>query len=278
MVVGALMILAGMLLVWFHIPYSPLKSKFTKDVTALQARSTPTASKLFDEKDFEHLPDAIRKYLKNSGYIGTPKMKSMSIQFQDVQFKQGKNGPSLIVDYTQYNFAEGADRLALIESSLFGIPFQGDDYYAGGQGGMQGVVGKAITLFHQTGEEMDRAALVTFLSESLFMPSVILQDGMNFEEISPYEVKATFSANQQTVSGVFKFNEAYEMVSFTTNNRAFSGTDGTLNHIPWSIIGDAYEYNDLGIKLPTVVQAVWHFEDEDFIYFDGKITELNYQN
>lgn len=37
-------------------------------------------------------------------------------------------------------------RMALIDSSMFGIPFEGYDYYQNGTGGMKGVIAKAITL------------------------------------------------------------------------------------------------------------------------------------
>ena len=36
-------------------------------------------------------------------------------------------------------------RMAMIESSMFGIPFQGYDYYRDGKGGMRGVIAKQLT-------------------------------------------------------------------------------------------------------------------------------------
>lgn len=45
--------------------------------------------------------------------------------------------------------------MALIDSSMFGIPFEGYDYYWNGTGGMKGVIARAITLFDQTGADMD---------------------------------------------------------------------------------------------------------------------------
>lgn len=273
---GVLLISLGTLLIWLHIPYSPLKAQFLQDVASLQEHSISVDSDVFTEKDFEDLPIAIQRYVKNCGYIGTPKMNYMTINFHNVQFKQGKNGSSLTIDYTQYNFLESVSRLAFIESSLFSIPFEGYDYYNNGIGSMQGVIGKTITLFHQTGAEMDKAALVTFLAECLFMPSVILQDSVHFNEINDFEVEATISYHNQTVSGIFHFNEDYEMTSFITKDRAVSENDGTMKYIPWSAICGDYVYTNLGIKFPTKFKAVWHYEDGDLNYFDGKISEIRY--
>ena len=84
-------------------------------------------------------------------------------------------------------------KIALIDSSMFGILFEGRDYYANSTGGMKGVIAKVITLFDQTGSRMDKTCLATFLAECMFEPSVLLQDYITFEEIDDYHVRATIS-------------------------------------------------------------------------------------
>ena len=54
---------------------------------------------------------------------------------------------------------------------------------------------------------MDEACLATYLAESMFVPSILLQDYISFEEISDYEVKAIIRHGGQTASGIFAFNE-----------------------------------------------------------------------
>ena len=71
---------------------------------------------------------------------------------------------------------------------------------------MKGVIAKLFTLFDQKGEDMDRACLATYLAECMFVPAALLQDYIEFEEISEYQVKATITAYDQTVSGIFTFN------------------------------------------------------------------------
>ena len=83
---------------------------------------------------------------------------------------------------------------------------------------------------------MDKACLATFLAESLFAPTILLQEYITFEEISDYEVRATITYGGQTASGIFTFNEQYEMISFTANDRAVAGTNGSMEYIPWSAL------------------------------------------
>lgn len=276
-VLGILLFIIGALVIWFNIPYSPVKKQFQNDITALFTENQLSVdNRLFTEKDFSHLPTAIQRYIENCGYIGTQKMSYLKMEYHNVNFSQGKDRPALTIDYTQYNFINEPCRMALIDSSMFGIPFEGYDYYQNGTGGMKGVIAKAITLFDQTGADMDKACLATFLAESLFAPTILLQDYIIFQEISDFEVKATISYKGQTASGIFTFNEQYEMISFTTNDRAVAGTDGSMEYVPWSAICNDYQLSFNDIKYPTKFQAVWNYPDGDFVYFDGVISEVSY--
>ena len=275
--IGVLLVLVGTLTIWFNISYSAVKEQFQNDVAALLDKNKLLVdNEIFTEKDFSHLPFAIQKYIENCGYIGTPKMSYLKMEYHNVDFLQGRNGPTLTIDYTQYNFVNEPCRMALIDSRMFGIPFQGYDYYQNGTGGMKGVIAKAITLFDQTGADMDKACLVTFLAESLFAPAVLLQDYIIFEELSDLEVRTTITYGGQTASGIFTFNEQYEMISFTTNDRAVAGTDGSMEYVPWSALCNDYQLSANGMKYPTKFQAVWHYPDGDFVYFDGRISEISY--
>lgn len=267
-----------LLVVWFCIPYSPLKAEFEKDSKELSAANVLyQKGEVFTATDFANLPTVIQKYIVNSGYIGKKKMNALKMEYRNVAFSQGKKGPNLKIDYTQLDFVMRPERLALIESGLFGIPFQGYDYYRDGNGGMKGVIAKVFTLFDQTAAEMDRACLATFLAESMFAPSILLQDYIQFEEINDHQVKATISAYGQTVSGIFNFNDEYEMTLFTTKDRAVVAPDGSIEYVPWSAVCGEYKVGDDGLKLPTKFQAVWNYKDGDFVYFDGKISRLIYE-
>lgn len=275
--IGGLFVLIGIILIWFYVPYSPVKRDFQNDIDALMSENQlRTNNEVFTKEDFSSLPVAIQKYIQNCGYIGTPKMSYLRMEYNNVDFSQGKNHPTLKIDYMQYNFINEPCRMALIDSSMFGIPFEGYDYYQNGTGGMKGVIAKAITLFDQTGVDIDKACLATFLAESLFAPTILLQDYITFEEISDFEVQATISYKEQKASGIFTFNEQYEMISFTTNDRAVAGTDGSMEYIPWSALCGDYQISVNGIKYPSKFQAVWNYPDGDFICFDGIISKVSY--
>ena len=103
-----------LLIIWFCIPYSPLKVDFKKDVEELQTEKRLYADGgVFTTADFEDFPIAIRKYIENNGYIGKPKMNFVRMEYHDVAFSQGRNGPDLTIDYTQYDYVAKPSRMEL---------------------------------------------------------------------------------------------------------------------------------------------------------------------
>ena len=271
-IIMGIIVIVIFVVVWFLIPYSPLKSKFHSDVEELKSSCQSDIDRKHRKEDFEKLPIPLQKYIEKSGYVGTPWMNYLHMEYKNVDFMQGKNGPKLKIDYDQYNKVSEPDRMALIDSNMFGIPFQGYDYYQAGRGGM-----KCFPLFHQTGDDMDRACLVTYMAESLFVPTSLLQDYFTFEKLNDYQVKATISYGEQTASGIFTFNEKYEYISFTTNDRAIAHTDGTMEYVPWTAKCSDYYVTENGIHYPACFCAVWNYPEGDFVYFDGKISAIAYE-
>jgi hypothetical protein len=180
----------------------------------------------------------------------------------------GLGKPSIIMDYTHYNFSNEPARVALIDSSLFGIPFQGIDTYVGGKGAMKGVMAKVFTVFNDRGPAMDRSTLATFLSECLLFPTIALQEYVTWEEIDDLHAKASMTYRGVSASGVFTFNESNEMISFSTLDKEVTRADGTVGIVKWTAACDTYEKID-GIKQPTHLQAIWNHDEGDHIYFDS---------
>ncbi|MCB2288530.1 hypothetical protein LGK97_01970 [Clostridium sp. CS001] len=260
--------------IFLKIPYSKIKADFNSASTTFMKKAVPT-NEIFTKEDIKDLPIPVKKYFNYCGFIGTRKMSYMKATFKNVTFKTGKDKPTLSIDYTQYNFASKPDRIAFIDSSMFGIPFQGFDSYLNGVGSMKGVVAKFYTMFDQRGEAMDKASLVTYLAECFIVPSVVLQDYITWEAIDETHAKATISYYGISASGIFTFNDNGEMVSFTTNDRVATETDGTTKKVQWTAICSDYKESN-GIKKPTILKAIWHYNEGDQVYFNGDEIQIDY--
>lgn len=86
--------------------------------TLMSENQLQTNGEVFTEDDFSHLPADIWKYIQECGYIGAPKMSYLKMEYHNVDFMQGRNGPALNIDYTQYNFVNEPCRMAMIDSSM----------------------------------------------------------------------------------------------------------------------------------------------------------------
>ena len=273
MVTVILLIVFGTIAIFFRIPWSTTRTEFSEMQGNLTAK-TDHVEGIFMEEDIAVLPVPVQKYFRYCGYIGTPKMSYSKVVYEDVNFKLGKDKPMIKIDYTQYNYVNKPNRIAYIDSRMYGIPFEGLDSYIDGAGSMKGVIAKLYTLFHQTGKAMDKSSLVTFLAESLIVPNAALQDYIVWEAIDDLHAKATINCYGISASGIFTFNEKGEMLTFTTDDREAASMDGTSEKVRWSIICADYKETN-GIKKPTVFKAIWNYDDGDLVYFDGKgiITE-----
>lgn len=273
-VVAVLYCLLLIIVVFFNMSYSKTLTDFNliKDSIFM---SKAKKSEVFTQKDISHLPFPVKRYFYYCGYIGTPKMLTMKAVYKDVEFLFGKGKSAVTIDYLQYNTVKEPARIAYIYSLKNGIPFEGLDSYIAGKGSMKGILAKLFTLFNQTGETMDKASLVTFLSECLIIPNAALQDYISWEEIDALHAKATINYYGREAEGIFTFNEKGEMISFTTNDREATATDGTSEKVKWSAVFGEYEETE-GIKKPTWFQAIWHYDDGDLLYFDGQGVVLEY--
>lgn len=268
-VLSIILILAAIVIIFFNVPYSKTRTEFSNKINNIISNipaKMASQPEVFTKDDIKTLPPPVQKYFESCGFLGIPKMSYMKATFKNVDFDMSAD-KTIKIDYTQYNFVDKPNRFAFIDSSLFGIPFEGLDSFENGAGSMKGRFAKVITLFDQRGENMDKASLVTFLAESLFVPNAALQDYVQWKDVDATHAAAIISYNGITAGGVFTFNGNGEMVSFRTKDRVATNMDGSTREAEWSaIILDYQTVNNL--KLPKTVQSIWHYPEGDNIYFN----------
>lgn len=271
---GIFILLIAGIIVWFKLPYSPAKSEFSA-LRQHQMTNEKPAEGVFTLDDISRLPSPVQKYFKYCGYIGKPKMSNFKAYFNDVDFILSPDKPKLKIKYTQYDSVNTPERIAFIDTSMYGVPFQGIDSYLNGKGSMKGIIAKLFTLFDQKGQDLSKASLVTYLSESLIGPNIALQDFIHWEPIDETHAKAVLTYYGMSVSGIFTFDENGLMKSFTTDDRANTSTDGSVQNAEWSAICDDYKEIN-GIKYPTTLKAIWHYKTGDLVYFDAHGVDITY--
>lgn len=273
LILGVIALIIILVVIYFKVPYSRLKENF-KDYL-VESEENANENKKVSSYELEDLPQAIQNFYSYTGLMSKRNSKHVSFDFKDADFVNIDMKKTLKIDYSEHIFADVPARFAFIDSSVLGVPFQGLDSFIHGKGGMKGVIAKNITLFNQRGVEMDKAALVTWLAEIIFMPSQVLNGDVQFKEIDKNTVGVSISYDNLNVSGVYKFLDSGELVEFTTDDRAITYNGGRLEYRKWSALFEDYVNKD-GLQLPNRLKSKWHFDTEDIIYFDGSNIEYKF--
>lgn len=267
-VIGVIFILLVVIIVYLMIPYSPVKKEYSSIVGELsEANKMPKS--IITEDDLKVLPEVIQKYFIKNGYVGIESTSIIKFDFKDVEFSMGVNKPNIKIDYTVYDFVKEPTRVALIDSKMFGIPFQGIDICKDGNAKMKGTLAKNITLFNTKFDIIDSS----YLSECMMHPSLALQENITYKQIDDYSVEATIRKNGRKTTGIFYFNENYEMTHFIDEKRLSSDTN---TYEKWSAVTSDYKVVN-GVNRPTKFQAVWNFSEGDLVYFDSKNMKISYE-
>ena len=268
---GIIGLIISILAIYFNLPNSRLKSEF-KDYLQKSEENTNANKKpaIYTVND---LPECIQRFYTYTGLFNKTNSTHVQMEFKDVDFVSDQR--KLKIDYSEHIFGDVPSRYAFIDSSLFGIPFQGLDSFIDGKGGMKGVIAKNITIFNQRGAEMDQAVLVTWLSEIMFMPSQLLNGLVTMKEIDENSVVISITYNDITVSGLFTFLEHGELIQFSTDDRAMYNNNGTIKKRKWTVLFEDYQKKE-DLILPNRLKAKWHLEEEELVYFDGEDVEYKF--
>lgn len=263
--IGIIGLIISITVIYFNVPYSALKADFKDFLT--QSEGNTNSKEKSTKYEFSELPICMQKFYSYTGLKDKYDSRHVSFNFKDADFVNVEMKKTLKIDYSEHIFADVPARFAFIDSSLFGIPFQGLDSFIDGKGRMKGVIAKNITLFDQYGSDMDKAALVTWLAEIIFMPSELLSGQIEMKELDKNSVLVSIVYDDLAVEGIYKFKDNGELTEFITDDRAMVYTDGRLEHKKWSALYEDYRKKG-EFLLPDRLKAEWHLDDGDLVYFN----------
>lgn len=276
-IISILVMLAGFIIYW-KLPYSPEKKRFYR---AMQERADAMTSgqEVCTREEIEKLPEPVRKYCEYIGLENFPKYKGAQAVFADTDFVfDTKSGKILNMDYDLWIFNGEIYRSAFCSSSMFGIPFDGVDYVTeDGQGGMKGILAKAIQIFDVRDEQGYKAGIISWLAESATInPAALLSPYVTYEELDDTHVKATVSYHGVSGSGVFTFDEEGRITEFYSDERQVEEIDGEKLALGWKCIYEEYEERN-GLKLATKISSIKVFPDgKELVYFAADDYRVKY--
>lgn len=248
-----------------------LKSKFLTDL----AQAKDFARKISASRHkLETLPMALQRSILRSGMPLQP-IVDVNIEWINAGLRFSEKSTWTAVSCIQHNFLPDPIRLVYMKARRFGLlSLEAMDSFQHGYGQMLVKAFGLITLANAKGYEIDKAALVTILAETMIIPAYALQSYIHWEEIGDKTLKATISFHGVKASGIFYLNHNFEMVKFETYDRYYTDRKGMYHQIQWTAEARNYAAKD-GLSLPTSFKATWNKHEGDFDYFKGDIRSIS---
>jgi len=123
--------------------------------------------------------------------------------------------------------------------------------------------------------EGGRGSMLRYLAELAWFPAAAMGDYLRWEEIDSTTARATITHGGITGTGVFRFDEQGNMLSFEAK-RYYDRKDGaTLED--WLIQIDPDGYREFeGVRIPAKASVTWKLKDGDLTWLTLEITALEY--
>ena len=132
-----------------------------------------------------------------------------------------------------------------------------------------------IKVVDATGPKLDQGAMLRYLSEIIWFPTAYLSDYIKWESLGLDTAKATMNYSGVAASAILHYDSEGRLTNFTTDR--YMGADEKATLEKWSTpIGEYAEKS--GFIIPISGKAVWNLSSGDFTYFDGEITDIEYNN
>ncbi|WP_316784109.1 DUF6920 family protein [Pedobacter frigiditerrae] len=220
------------------------------------------------------LPKAMQHFVIKSGILSLGNIHQVKIEWKNTMLKFSKKGYWKSITCLQHNFLPDPIRLVYMKAKILGIiGLEALDSFRHGNGNMLVKAAGLFKLVDAKGYKMDKAELVTILAETMIIPDYALQTYIKWEEIDLYTVKGTINYHGLKATGLFYFNENFQMIRFETNDRYYTESNGNLLETKWMAQCKTYiKHNEL--TFPSQFSATWNLPQGDLTYFKGEIRNI----
>jgi hypothetical protein len=254
-------------------PWS-FRSLYNREVAAgLQEHSQQP--RLLTDADTAHLPPVVQRYLAFVGAMDKPQVLNYRLRFSGA-LRNGPESKWMPMTAYQQSFANPPARLFLVESSMFGLPFNAFHRYVGPEATFRVRLASLLTVVDARGAEMNKSETVTLLNDMFILaPATLIDRNIRWEELDPLTVRATWTNAGNTISAVVSFDNFGALVNFVSNDRSRTLDGKTYEQLRWSTpMGDWREYD--GRKLPVKGEAIWTLPGGEFAYGRFELLEVQY--
>lgn len=270
-----LVVIAGALFGYLSQGPGSLRASYEDDVAAALAGTAP-ASPLV-QADLARLPEPVQRYLRVTGALGQPRVASFQARTSG-RIRSGRDARWISLSARQHNTVAGRmARYFYFDASMMAIPVQGYHRYVGASATMRVKAAALVAVVDAAGREMDQSETVTLFNDMcLFAPGSLVNPAIAWEPVDRNTARAAFSNAGHTIRAELSFNDAGELIDFSSDDRYQISADGkSVRKLGWST--PLRDYRQFGpVRLASKGEAKWHEPGGAYAYIELRTDEVRY--
>ncbi|MFZ5648998.1 MAG: DUF6544 family protein [Bacillota bacterium] len=232
------------------------------------------AGKKFFYSDLEGLPEPVQRYFRNVLPEGQDLARFVRLK-QKAEMRLAEGQKWVPLEAEQYFTTEKPAFVWHAKAKPAPVLWiEVRDMYCHGKGSMFVKLFSAITLANSTGREMDEASLLRYLAEAPWFPTALLplNGNIRWEPVDKDRARVAIKDGDLSVWAVVHFNEPGEIIRM----ESIRYNSNEKKKIKYTTYYSDYQKVS-GVKIPMEGIAEWNFEDRDFPYFKGRITDIQHE-
>ena len=244
-----------------------------RDVQALRARAAPSRAGLVTEEMLADLPEPVRRYLRCTGVVGKPFPGTIRLR-QKGKMRPAPGRPWVPVDAEECYSVQPPGFVWSGTARVGSFPVvRARDMYTEGKGRMLVKVASLWPVVDASGEQVDQAAMMRYLSEMIWFPAAFLAGNISFEPVDDCSARVTLTDHGRTATGTLVFDQQGRLTDFVA--RRYRTADASSPET-WSTPITGYGEFE-GLLLPARGKAIYKLPGGDLEYIDVTVTDLHYE-
>lgn len=229
---------------------------------------------VISENEIKKLPEIVQKWMRNSGVLENEKVITASIK-QKGKMRTKPNSKWMPFKATQYFNIENPAFIWTTEVDAMPIvKMIGRDKLYKGEGSMLIKLGSLIPVVDEREKEkINQGVMVRFLAEICWFPSAAINNYITWKKIDSTSAKAILTINDKYVSGIFRFSNHGDLVSFESERYYGGKNESKLEK--WFVKMNSYKTFST-IKIPNKSTVIWKLQEGDFEWLDLEITDMKF--
>ncbi|MBL0278576.1 MAG: hypothetical protein IPQ24_21325 [Anaeromyxobacter sp.] len=227
------------------------------------------------EADLAGLPDPVRRYVRAAGVVGQPRVHSFRATWTG-RIRAGPDQPWMAFTADQLDTLDPPRRFFLMDAVMKGLPVDVLHVFDERGATMRVRLLSLKTMVDARGPVLTRSETVTLFNDlCVLAPGELVRPSVTWEPLDGRTARARYTLGANTIAATLHFNDAAELVDFSSDDRTPSPDGSTAAPTRWTT--PARDHARVGpARVPRRAETWWHPASGAWSYGEFELQSLEY--